>query len=181
MRRRHLTEPWIPSENDPHQQLFFFLFCKIECRCWPGNSFHWSDTECKPRAACKSLSSSLCAAKPTCAACLADLSTGEQSEEQGKISCPDRIRETKQRLVGLCWPWCVSGDAWNRDGPSKNSFWLLPGEVQKAMKLGQDSQSWSFSVKLQMIWSLSQEKASYSKPCSDYTFVSSLAFLFQLC
>lgn len=55
----------------------------------------------------------------------------------------------------------------------------LPEEVQKAMKLGQDSQSWSFSVKLQMIWSLSQEKASCSKPCP--AFVSSLAFLIQFC
>lgn len=49
------------------------------------------------------------------------------------------------------------------------------------MKLGQDRQSWGFSVKLQMMWSLSQEKASCPKPCPDHTSISSLALLFQLC
>lgn len=145
----NLTEPWIPSENDPHQQLFSFaLWSRIEFRCWPGNSLHWSGTACEPRAACKSLSSSLCAAEPTCAVCLADLTTGEQSEEQAKSAAQVGLgKPNKGQWV--CADWC---NAWTRDGPSESSFWLLPEKVQKAMKLGQDSQSWRFSVKLQMMW-----------------------------
>lgn len=81
----------------------------------------------------------------------------------------------------VCADCCISGNnVWTRDGPSKCLFWLLPKKVQKAVKLGQGSQRWSFSVRLQMIWSLSQERASCSKPCPDHTFISSLALLFQL-
>lgn len=82
----------------------------------------------------------------------------------------------------VCADCCISGiNAWTWNRSSKSSFWLLPEKVQKALKLGQKSQSWNFSVTLQMIWSLSQENTSCSMPCPDRTFISSLALLFQLC
>lgn len=157
---------------------FFFCICRIECRYWPGDSLHSLDTEFKPSLQ-KSVQQPVCSKNHLC--CLL-----------GRLVHRWTKWETSQNQLPR-WDWGsqtkVNGsvlthsgnNAWTRDGPSKCSFWLLPKKVQKAMKLGQGSQNWSFSVKLQMIWSLSQERASCSKPCPDHTFISSLALLFQLC
>lgn len=178
MRRRELTEPWIHSENDTHQ-LFWFYFTFVEWSAGVDLGIHSTGQTLDVN---QGLLAKVCPA-----ACV------QQNPLMLPVwqTCPqvDKVRsEAKSAAqVGLGKPnkgqWVCADpeDAWNRDGPSKSSFWLLPEEVQKAMKLGQDGQGWSFSVKLQMIWSLSQEKASCSKPCPDHAFVSSLAFLSQLC
>lgn len=94
--------PLIPFWKLPASSFsFFFFICKIEYWCWPGRLLHWLNSKCKPRAGCKCLSGSLCGGKITCAACLADVSTGEQMKNESKSAALMTAKVNRSLLAGV--------------------------------------------------------------------------------